>query len=72
MDLPADRARTGAPTGALAMASRTTDRDVDGTVLAVAHSTRGSAIVRFDLQGHLTRATPMADTPNGYRLATRP
>jgi hypothetical protein len=46
--------------------------DVDGTVLAVAHSTRGSAIVRFDLQGHLTRATPMADTPNGYRLATRP
>jgi RNA polymerase sigma-70 factor (sigma-E family) len=29
MDLPADRARTGAPTGALAMASRTTDKDTD-------------------------------------------
>jgi RNA polymerase sigma-70 factor (sigma-E family) len=29
MDLPADRARTGAPTGALAMASRTTDKDAD-------------------------------------------
>jgi hypothetical protein len=46
--------------------------DFDGTVLAVANGTGGSAIVRFDLQGNLTRATPVADTPNGYRLATRP
>ena len=29
MDLPADRARTGAPTGALAMASRSRDTDAD-------------------------------------------
>jgi RNA polymerase sigma-70 factor (sigma-E family) len=29
MDLPADRAHTGAPTGALAMASRGSDRDTD-------------------------------------------
>jgi hypothetical protein len=46
--------------------------DGDGTVLAVANGTDASTIVRFDLQGHLTRATPVVDTAGMYRLATRP
>ncbi|WP_151083273.1 hypothetical protein [Nocardioides cynanchi] len=46
--------------------------DVDDTVLAVADSTEGSTIVRFDLQGHVTRATSVSHASGAYRLATRP
>jgi hypothetical protein len=49
--------------------------DNDGTVLAVASEGHTSAIVRFGLDGRLTRATPVVDVSDhhlGYRLATRP
>ncbi|MGA8246665.1 MAG: hypothetical protein WB797_07155 [Nocardioides sp.] len=48
--------------------------DFDDTVLAVASTDQDEAIVRFDQQGNLTRATPtrpVGDT-YAYRLATRP
>jgi hypothetical protein len=46
--------------------------DFDDTVLVAADSDNESAIIRFDLHGHLTRATAVSGTPHGYRLATRP
>ncbi|HEX3224420.1 MAG TPA: hypothetical protein VHR35_17815 [Nocardioides sp.] len=51
--------------------------DFDDTVLAVADAPDGEAIVRFDLQGRVTRATPIGHQTQtvqvgGYRLATRP
>jgi hypothetical protein len=45
--------------------------DFDDTLLATADSSDRSAIVRFDLDGHVTRATPVVDAVDGYRLATR-
>jgi hypothetical protein len=45
--------------------------DFDDTVLAAADSSGLSTIVRFDLAGHVTRATPVVDEVDGYRLATR-
>jgi hypothetical protein len=48
--------------------------DFDDTVLATATGDNGSALVRFDLRGNVTRATPMANGSyaDSYRLATRP
>lgn len=49
--------------------------DFDDTLLAVATDSLDEAIVRFDLQGHVTRATatkPATDGQDVYRLATRP
>jgi hypothetical protein len=49
--------------------------DFDDTLLAVASDGQQEAIVRFDLQGHVTRATatkPATDGTDVYRLATRP
>jgi hypothetical protein len=48
---------------------------VDHTVLAIASEGHASAIVRFGLDGRLTRATPVVDVSDqhlGYRLAVRP
>jgi hypothetical protein len=48
--------------------------DFDDTLLAVASDGQQEAIVRFDLQGHATRATATKPATNGsdvYRLATR-
>jgi len=51
--------------------------EVDDTVLAVADGPDGEAIIRFDLRGSLSRATPIGPPTEsvqigGYRLATRP
>jgi hypothetical protein len=49
--------------------------DFDDTVLAVADYGDTEAIIRFDLRGHPTRATPTRTVSGGndaYRLATRP
>jgi hypothetical protein len=49
--------------------------DFDDTLLAVAGDGQQEAIVRFDLQGHATRATatkPVTAGNDVYRLATRP
>jgi hypothetical protein len=49
--------------------------DFDDTILAVAGDGQQEAIVRFDLQGHATRATatrPVTAGNDVYRLATRP
>jgi hypothetical protein len=51
--------------------------DFDDTVLAVADGSDGEAIIRFDLRGRLSRATPIGPPTEsvqigGYRLATRP
>jgi hypothetical protein len=51
--------------------------DSNDTLLAVVHDGQGqTAIVRFDLNGHITRATPVREQKHAsvevYRLATRP
>jgi hypothetical protein len=49
--------------------------DVDDTLLAVMSDGQDEAIVRFDLTGHATLATPIRSVANRldvYRLATRP
>ena len=49
--------------------------DFNDTLLAVAAEAKEQAIVRFDLQGHVTRATTPSGVLDGtdvYRLATRP
>jgi hypothetical protein len=49
--------------------------DFNDTLLAVASDGHNEAIVRFDLNGHPTRATevrPVSGVNDVYRLATRP
>jgi hypothetical protein len=49
--------------------------DINDTLLAAVTANRTSAIVRIDLDGRVTRATPVVDVSGqhlGYRLATRP
>jgi hypothetical protein len=49
--------------------------DTDDTILAVATDGHETAIVRFDRNGQVTRATPVRTLTNRtdvYRLATRP
>jgi RNA polymerase sigma-70 factor (sigma-E family) len=61
MDLPADRAATGAPTGALAMASRTTDQDADFAAYLAA---RQASLLRtaYLLTGNRHDAEDLAQT----------
>jgi hypothetical protein len=49
--------------------------DTDDTLLSIGRGTNTTAIVRTDLQGNWTRATPIVHSTSywaGYRLATRP
>jgi RNA polymerase sigma-70 factor (sigma-E family) len=61
MDLPADRAATGAPTGALAMASRSTDTDADFAAYLAA---RQASLLRtaYLLTGHRHDAEDLTQT----------
>ncbi len=46
--------------------------DTGDSVLARAATATDQAILRFDLQGHVTRATPVHQGTDYYRFATRP